>query len=400
MDDYTVISAIDSFILKHGSPFLLADGDSWIPVDDYFDELPLYLQGRLDRDSFTGDELRAFLRFVRKEISHIVDPTVYYGGKYYMIISHGYMDSVVRKFTKELKKKGVLSYWDKLEYVKYFRFVAGLLKENKEILASKYLAYRMVELSIINSLQKFINEEEERRHRLREEQKALKELKKEKERAEKDVEKANAAIKKNEAALDKAKTSAQVKKLQQQIEELKIALQHAEERRDRAISMAQQTRCGYVYVISNIGSFGEGVYKIGMTRRIDPMQRVRELGDASVPYPFDVHAMIYTEDAPGLESHLHKVFDLYKVNTINWRKEYFRVPLDKIQSEVERSGIQCEWVSKPEASQYYESERMRSIGNLDAEELNQYMLEHPNEFRNHKQMFEYDPFEELEDGDF
>lgn len=260
-----------------------------------------------------------------------------------------------------------------------------------------YLGLKIVEYILLMKMHPFIMEDEERKIRLREEEKALQELKKEKAQAEKDAAKAQAAIEKNEAALAKAKTKAQIKKLQDQIEELKTALKRAEERRERAISMAQQTRCGYVYVISNIGSFGEGVYKIGMTRRIDPMQRVHELGDASVPYPFDVHAMIYTEDAPGLESHLHKVFDLYKLNTTNWRKEYFRIPLSSIREEVGNCGIACDWVETPPAEQYRESEWIRSIGNLDSSELERFIQNHPEKFDTRNRSFEYDPFDILDE---
>lgn len=115
-------------------------------------------------------------------------------------------------------------------------------------------------------------------------------------------------------------------------------------------------RAGYVYVISNIGAFGEGVYKIGMTRRLDPMDRVNELGDASVPFNFDVHALIFTEDAPGLESALHNAFEDRKVNKINPRREFFRVSLDEIK-EVVRNNFDktVEWVDIPEAEQYRQS---------------------------------------------
>ena len=68
-------------------------------------------------------------------------------------------------------------------------------------------------------------------------------------------------------------------------------------------------RAGYVYIISNVGSFGENIYKIGMTRRLDPQERVDELGDASVPFKFDVHAMIFSDDAPALEAALHRAFE-------------------------------------------------------------------------------------------
>ncbi|EKM30714.1 chromosome segregation ATPase family protein, partial [Vibrio harveyi] len=96
--------------------------------------------------------------------------------------------------------------------------------------------------------------------------------------------------------------------LEQQIAELQANLKEAELKHQRAQSMAEQTKQGHVYVISNIGSFGEDIYKIGMTRRLEPMDRVKELGDASVPFTFDVHAMIHTDDAPTLEKKLHEVF--------------------------------------------------------------------------------------------
>lgn len=89
-------------------------------------------------------------------------------------------------------------------------------------------------------------------------------------------------------------------------------------------------RAGYVYIISNIGAFGENVYKIGMTRRLDPQDRVDELGDASVPFNFDVHAMIFSDDAPALEAALHKAFEDRKLNMVNTRREFFNVTLDEI----------------------------------------------------------------------
>ena len=115
-------------------------------------------------------------------------------------------------------------------------------------------------------------------------------------------------------------------------------------------------RAGYVYVISNIGAFGEDIYKIGMTRRLDPMDRVNELGDASVPFNFDVHALIFTEDAPGLETALHNAFEDRKVNKINPRREFFHVTLDEIKKVVrENFDKTVEWVDVPEAEQYRQS---------------------------------------------
>lgn len=132
------------------------------------------------------------------------------------------------------------------------------------------------------------------------------------------------------------------------------ALAEARANKERAISMAQQTKAGYVYVISNIGSFGEGIYKIGMTRRLDPEDRIRELSNASVPFKFDIHAMIYSEDAPALEALLHNAFETNKVNKINGRKEFFNVSLDEIENKIRESGINASFVKIPEARDYRE----------------------------------------------
>jgi hypothetical protein len=140
------------------------------------------------------------------------------------------------------------------------------------------------------------------------------------------------------------------------LSDLAEKLREAEERNQRALSMAQQTKKGHVYVISNIGSFGEDVYKIGLTRRLEPLDRVRELGDASVPFPFDVHAMIESDDSPALETALHKRFVQAQVNKMNPRKEFFQVGLEEIRSIVEEMRPEgVKWTLTAEATQYRES---------------------------------------------
>lgn len=119
-------------------------------------------------------------------------------------------------------------------------------------------------------------------------------------------------------------------------------------------------RAGYVYVISNIGAFGPNVYKIGMTRRLDPQDRVDELGDASVPFNFDVHAMIFSDDAPALEAALHRAFEDRKLNMVNTRREFFNVTLDEIKEVVKKSFDKTvEFIDVPDAEQYRISQKMR-----------------------------------------
>lgn len=216
----------------------------------------------------------------------------------------------------------------------------------------------------------------------REEQRRIKEQLREEEKARREYEKAIKEAEKEEKtiqqAIDKATKELMLAgeeqriALEQKLAELQIKYEEAEAKNQRAISMAQQTRSGHVYVISNIGSFGENVYKIGMTRRLEPLDRVRELGDASVPFSFDVHAMIYSDDAPSLENHLHKVFNDKQVNKVNSRKEFFNVGIKDIKSKIQEMSIDVHLTISAEAKEYRESlaiENERNTALKESEEL-------------------------------
>ena len=198
--------------------------------------------------------------------------------------------------------------------------------------------------------------EEQRRIReqIREEEKARREIEKALRDAAKEEEMLQKAMEKAKAQLEKANAE-QRAAYEAQIAELEKKYKEAEERNKRALSMAQQTKAGHVYIISNEGSFGHDVYKIGMTRRLEPLDRVRELSSASVPFAFDVHAFIWSEDAPALENMLHKKFALTQVNKVNFRKEFFRIPLSEIRTELDNIGIDIKWTITAEASEYHES---------------------------------------------
>jgi DNA repair exonuclease SbcCD ATPase subunit len=183
--------------------------------------------------------------------------------------------------------------------------------------------------------------------RLREEQQLQKEIDQELKRLERERE----VVK---AALEKALADAQQQHTEE-VERLETRLAEAEAKIQRAVSQAQLTRSGHVYVISNIGSFGENMYKIGMTRRLEPEDRVRELGDASVPFPFDVHMMVYSEDAPSLENALHQALHKTRVNKLKPRKEFYRTDLDSIVRIVRENQGEVEYRADPEALQYRQS---------------------------------------------
>lgn len=225
-------------------------------------------------------------------------------------------------------------------------------------IAELYLASRLDELKWACTVQalKEKDREEQRsiREQIREEEKAVKEY----ERALKEAQKDEETVAK---AMDKLKKEmesvSEEKRLiyEGRLHELELRLKEAEEKNKRAQSMAELTRSGHVYVISNVGSFGENVLKIGMTRRLDPLDRVSELGDASVPFKFDVHAMVYSEDAPSLEKELHRAFSEQQVNKVNARKEFFNVEIVQLKLAMEKMGIAVHWTMVAEAREYRET---------------------------------------------
>lgn len=142
---------------------------------------------------------------------------------------------------------------------------------------------------------------------------------------------------------------------EQRIAALQVQLQEAQEKGERAVSNAQLTRAGWVYIISNIGSLGENVFKVGLTRRDEPDERVKELSGASVPLPFDIHALIFSEDAPALERAMHAALNQYRVNRVNMRKEFFRVDLETIVQVATQNFGEIEYTADVEALQYQQS---------------------------------------------
>jgi hypothetical protein len=236
-----------------------------------------------------------------------------------------------------------------------FETVNKLGESQQLYVTQEYLKLKLQELYLVHEHREKVEEERqaqrEIRERLREEEKALKEIEKAQKDAEREEETKTNALERARQELVKAKGK-QVDRLQALVDRLEAELKDALERKAKAIARAQLTRSGHVYVLSNVGSFGEGVYKIGMTRRFEPLERVDELGDASVPFRYDVHAMIYSKDAPSLETKLHKHFESRRVNMVNLRREFFRVTLDEIRDAVERHFGQVTFRTMPEAEEF------------------------------------------------
>lgn len=227
-----------------------------------------------------------------------------------------------------------------------------------------YLDARLAELkwAVVAQELKLREREEQRRiqEQMREEEKARREY----ERAIKEAEDQEAAIEKalEKARIEVAQANAEQRgKYEEQIATLSQQLAEEKAKKERALSMAQQTRKGNVYIISNIGSFGEEVFKVGMTRRIYPMDRIKELGDASVPFEFDVHAMISCDDAPELERALHTEFDDLRINKVNYRKEFFRMPLERLRSFIAAKGVEVSFTMVAQAHQYRETQALEKM---------------------------------------
>lgn len=225
-----------------------------------------------------------------------------------------------------------------------------------------YLQWKLNELYLAHEYQEKLYEEKEEQRRIREQMREEEKVQREIEQAKKEAEQKEQSYQKS---LDQARREIEsahgeeLAKLKEQMKLLEEKLKEAQELKERALSRAQLTKSGHVYVISNIGSFGENVYKIGLTRRFIPEDRIRELGDASVPFYFDIHAMIYSEDAPDLETKMHNIFNEKRLNLVNNRKEFFRINLDEIEKAVKDNHGEIEFTKLVEAKEYRESVSIR-----------------------------------------
>lgn len=233
-------------------------------------------------------------------------------------------------------------------------------------ISSNYMKGKLVELYMVHEYRVKKQEEKEEakeaRARQREEAKAQKELEDARKKLEKEQTHYENNLSRLNAQIEAAPTMEARLELEAKKRELESRLHQIDQDIQQVDYRAANLRAGYVYIISNIGAFGENVYKIGMTRRLEPMERIDELGDASVPFNFDVHALIFSEDAPGLEAALHNAFADRKLNCVNHRREFFAVTLDEIKEVVRQNFDKTvEFVDVAPAEQYRESLRLRGL---------------------------------------
>lgn len=227
-------------------------------------------------------------------------------------------------------------------------------------LERKILQYKLEELNLVYTYELKKEQEKEQQRAIKEqmieEEKVRREIERQKAKLEKDQAQCSNEINKLMGYMQKTQSDVEKQLYIDKIKDLEEKLRQLEEDKATVLEREANARAGYVYVISNIGSFGENVYKIGMTRRLEPMDRIKELGSASVPFEFDVHAMIFSDDAPTLETALHQKFEKKSVNRVNLRKEFFKVSLDEIEQVVKENYNNTVTFTKiPVAKEYNET---------------------------------------------
>lgn len=275
-----------------------------------------------------------------------------------MTAFNGACDDIIRRVKFSNIEKSVESIDKQADKISKYGRVIGIS------IPAEYISLKKSEAYVSYEYAKFKEEEKERlreqREREREEKKLAKEIAEKRKKLEKErrqyQQELTSVYERLKDAEGETKEALEAKKA-----ELEEKLTDNEKAKEDVDYREANQRAGYVYVISNIGSFGDDVFKIGMTRRLDPYERIRELGDASVPFKFDVHAMIFTDDAPGLESALHKEFEDRKLNLVNQRREFFKCSLEEIKSAILKNYDKTvEFTDFPDAEQFRISEKMRN----------------------------------------
>ncbi|NJN99913.1 MAG: DUF4041 domain-containing protein [Anaerolineales bacterium] len=276
-----------------------------------------------------------------------------------------YVKLILRSFNNEcdasiikVKFNNITSIEKKIN--KAFETLNNLGRRMNISISSDYLNLKLEELYLFYEYQAKKQEEKEEQKRLREQMREEAKLLKEIEEMKLKLEKEETHFAKALAAIDaqflKASSEAEREMIEREKVNLQLKLAEIEQNKQDILNREQNTRAGYVYIISNVGSFGENIYKIGVTRRLDPQDRIDELGDASVPFKFDIHATIFSDDAPALEYALHQAFEHRRLNAINRRREFFNVTLKEVEKVVKTNfNKPVEFIELADAVEYRES---------------------------------------------
>lgn len=296
---------------------------------DYFDNWQL--EGSLSKGrAMNNDNMKMVLRAFNNECDSIIDKVKF---------------NNIDKISKQINKSADA--------------INKLNTRNRISITYEYRSLKQQELELVHEFRQKKQEEKEAIKEAREQERELAKLQKEIEEQKKKITKEqNHYLNAKETYLKQLENASEDEKVQLEtkINEINNQLDEINKNLQEIDYREVNQRAGYVYVISNIGAFGENVYKIGMTRRLNPQDRVDELSDASVPFAFDVHAMIFSNDAPTLETSLHKAFEDKRVNMVNSRKEFFNVTLEEIEEEIKKNHTELIEINKTaDAEQYRET---------------------------------------------
>ncbi|MCX6030496.1 MAG: DUF4041 domain-containing protein [Chloroflexi bacterium] len=280
-----------------------------------------------------------------------------------------YTKLVLRSFNNECDASIVDLKFSNIEAIekkirKAYEILNNLTQRMNISITNEYLNLKLQELYLCYEYQVKKQQEKEEQKRLREqmreEAKLLKEIEDMKLKLAKEEKHFNQALEALDQRLQQATDDVERKALEREKASIQQKLAGVERDKLDIQNREQNTRAGYVYIISNIGAFGENVYKIGVTRRLEPKERIDELGDSSVPFDFDIHAMIFSDDAPALETALHEAFNRRKLNMINRRREFFHVTLDEIEMVVKNNfNKPVEFARLADAAEYRQSLKLR-----------------------------------------
>ncbi|WP_394874781.1 DUF4041 domain-containing protein [Clostridium neonatale] len=320
-----------------------------------------------DYDGLTSEECKnkiTLLKMQEKELIKSNDAVTVYSDANKSVINNN-LKQILRCFNTEcdnilmnLSVKNIDNMRGKIS--KSFESINKIFKVDGLELNKSILELKLEELNLVYTYE--IKREQEREYQkeikaqMIEEEKVRREIEQEKKKIEKDQAQFTNEINKLMKYLQKTSNDTEKQLYIDKVKELEEKLKELEKAKETVLERGANAKAGFVYIISNIGSFGEDVYKIGMTRRLEPMDRIKELSSASVPFEFDVHAMIFSDDAPDLEAKLHKHFQKQSINRVNPRKEFFRVALDEIEQVVkENFNNTVEFTRIPVAKEYRQS---------------------------------------------
>lgn len=322
-------------------------------------------------ENITSKELNdqlSMLSLDEKDMVNNEEAVYYYGYSEKKSHINSQIKQILRSFNTEcdylfssLTSRNYDNYHKKI--VRSYEALNKIYKVDNVEITRQYLQIKLEKLNLINERAIKIEQEKalqrEIKEQMKEEEKVRRELEQQEKKIAKEETQFSNEIKNLFKRLEKSQNDIEKELYADKIKELEEKVKQLEADKKDVENRKLNTRAGYVYDISNIGSFGEGIYKIGLTRRLEPYDRVKELGDASVPFEFDVHAMIFSDDAPTLESTLHRHFRDRELNKVNHRKEFFKVDIDEIEEVVKNNhNNTVEFTKIPVAEQYWESQNI------------------------------------------